>query len=75
MTEEKNNFTETKVLLARIDERTKNLEKELKEISEKLDKDYVSRDEFAPIKKIVYGMVGVILLAAAVAMVNLVITT
>ena len=75
MTEEKNNFTETKVLLARIDERTKNLEKELKEISEKLDKDYVSRDEFAPIKKIVYGMVGVILLAAVVAMVNLVITT
>ena len=75
MTEEKNNLTETKVLLARIDERTKNLEKELKEISEKLDKDYVSRDEFAPIKKIVYGMVGVILLAAVVAMVNLVITT
>jgi len=68
-----NSLTETKVLLGRIDERTKSLEKDIKEISAKLDRDYVSRDEFAPIKRIVYGMVSIILVASVVAMVNLVI--
>ena len=35
----------------------------LKEINNKLDQKYVTHDEFRPIQKIVYGLVGTVLLA------------
>lgn len=47
--------------IARIDERTLQIEKTLQKLSEDLKDDYVKKDEFAPIKAIVYGMVSMIL--------------
>ncbi len=38
------------------------LVKEVDKINEKLEHDYVTQDQFEPIKKIVYGLVGTILL-------------
>lgn len=46
---------------------------EVVEIKEKLEKNYVTEDEFDPIRKIVYGLVGLILVAVVGALVTLVI--
>ena len=69
-----NGLTETKVLFARIDERTKNLEKELKSISTKLDRDYVTKEEFDPVKTAVYGLIGIILITVVGYLLKLVIS-
>lgn len=42
-------------------------------LSEKIDDHYVTKDEFDPIKKLVYGVVGLILTAVVGALVALVI--
>jgi Na+/H+ antiporter NhaC len=44
-----------------------------KEIKDSLQSQYVTRNEFNPVKSIVYGMVGVILLAVLGALVALVV--
>ena len=46
--------------------------RDISDIRVKLEDNYVTRDEFAPIKQIVYGMVSVILLAVVGAIVALV---
>ena len=46
--------------------------RDINDIKAKLEDNYVTRDEFAPIKQIVYGMVSVILLAVVGAIVALV---
>lgn len=61
-------------LLIRIDERTQNIEQEVSALKEKLEKDYVTAAEFAPVRKVVYGLVGSVLLAVIGAVVGLVIT-
>lgn len=48
------------------------ISRDVVEIKLKLEKDYVTQDEFAPIKQIVYGMVSVVLLAVVGAIVTLV---
>lgn len=45
---------------------------DLAEIKEKLEGDYVRTSDFEPIKKIVYGMVGLILASVLTAIVSLV---
>jgi len=45
---------------------------EMKEIKELLMKNYITRQEFEPVKKIVYGMVVLILAAVGTAIVSLV---
>lgn len=47
--------------------------KEIDEIKMKLEKHYVSQDEFKPVKTIVYGMVAIILTAVVVALITLII--
>ena len=42
-------------------------------VDQKISTHYVSREEFEPIKKIVYGMVGLILVAVVGALVSLVV--
>ena len=44
------------------------------EINNKLEKQYITRMEFEPIKRIVYGMVGLILTSVVVAVIGLVLT-
>lgn len=47
--------------------------KELDEIKAKLEKNYVSQEEFRPVKTIVYGMVGIILATVITSLVYLVV--
>jgi hypothetical protein len=57
-------------LLIRIDERTEATHKEIEALKgafEMLPMRYVTRSEFKPIRSIVYGMAGVILSAALLA--------
>jgi len=61
------------ISLDRLDEKVTNIKETVDKIDCKLEKDYVTKDEFDPIKKIVYGMVGTILLAVIVALLALVI--
>lgn len=48
------------------------IESEVKDIRQKMEKDYVTQQEFEPVKRIVYGLASVILLAVAGAIVALV---
>ena len=43
------------------------------EIKHNLEKDYITRDQFEPVKKIVYGMVAIILTAVVGALITLVV--
>lgn len=45
---------------------------QIKEVNDKVSSNYVSKDEFEPIKKVVYGLVAIILVAVAGAVVSLV---
>ena len=51
----------------------KTVKEDVKDIKEKLDKDYVTQDQFTPVKNIAYGLVSTILLAVVGAIVALVI--
>ena len=46
--------------------------KQVEEINEKLDKMFVTKSEFDPIKNVVYGMIGLILVAVAGALIRLI---
>ena len=49
------------------------LQKSVNDISVRISSGYVSKDEFDPVKRIVYGLVGLILAAVVVALIALVI--
>ena len=49
------------------------VKEDVKDVKEKLDKDYVTQDQFTPVKNIAYGLVSTILLAVVGAIVALVI--
>ena len=48
------------------------IQRDINEIKKRLEDEYVTRQEFQPIKSIVYGMVSVILLGVIGAIVTLV---
>jgi thiosulfate reductase cytochrome b subunit len=50
-----------------------NLESTVCTISKKLEDDYVTQDQFEPVKKIVYGLVSIILVAVVGGLIALVI--
>ena len=50
------------------------IKEDVRDIKEKLEKNYVTQDQFEPVKKIVYGLVGLILVAVVGALIGLVIT-
>lgn len=50
------------------------IQRDIEKINDKLDNTYVTRDEFAPVKNIVYGMVALILTLVLTAVVYLVVT-
>ncbi len=60
------------VEIARISESVKYLVKGVDEIKDKLEKEYITQDQFEPVKKIVYGLVGTILLGVIGAIMALV---
>lgn len=49
------------------------MKRDIAEIKQTVTHSYVSKDEFEPIKKIVYGLVGLILVAVVGALVSLVV--
>lgn len=49
------------------------IKRDVSEIKEKLESHYVTKEEFDPIKKVVYGMVSLILVAVIGALLALVI--
>ena len=55
--------------MTRIDERTLSLQRELGELKEMI----VSQDEFSPVKRVVYGLVGLILTTCMGALLALII--
>ena len=59
--------------LARIDERTISMAHTLDRIQRDLDKNYVTRAEFGPVKTVVFSMVGLVLTTVLSAVVLLVI--
>lgn len=76
MDKNNSNHEQTKsevALLARLDERTAALVLSVEEIKQKMEKHYVSINEFTPVKNLVYGMVGLILVAFIGALVTLVV--
>jgi len=64
--EEKNLQTNIAIILTKVEY----IEAEIKAIKEKLEKDYVTRDEFEPISKGFYSLVGLILLSMIGAIIN-----
>ena len=63
---------ENKETLARIDSRTQNMATLLSDLKGDLKNNYVSKKEFDPIQRIVYGMVGIILAGALTAILTLI---
>lgn len=54
---------ENRELLARLDERTSNLDTDIKKLSElleKFEKSYVKKEEFLPIQRTIYAIFGII---------------
>ena len=50
------NIADYKELLIRIDERTAALAADMAEVKLRIEKNYVTKDEFEPIKRIVYAV-------------------
>lgn len=61
------------IQLAVIFERTKTIQEKVVNIEYKLEKDYVTQDQFDPIRRLVYGLVSLILVSVVVAILALVI--
>jgi len=49
------------------------IKKDVGDIKERLEKSYVTREEFDPIKKLVYGIVGLVLTGVVGALLTLII--
>ena len=49
------------------------IKEDLKEIKDKLDLRYVSKEEFLPVQRITYGLTGLILTSVVIAIVTLVV--
>lgn len=67
--------------VARIDERTKKLSDDMHSLVIKINKDiqeirreFVSKEAFAPVKNVVYGLIGIILMSVVGALVGLIMT-
>lgn len=55
---------EFKILVLRMDERTQSMQKELKDLKDLLEaakSDFVTKEEFSPVKAVVFGTVSLIL--------------
>ena len=58
--------------IAVIANKVDNIDRTVRDIQGKLEKDYATQDQFTPVKNIVYGLVSAILLAVIGALVALV---
>lgn len=58
--------------IALIRQSTENIEKRVDSIDLKLEKNYVTQDQFDPIRRLVYGLVGLILVGVVTAVLALI---
>lgn len=58
--------------LYRIDERTLTLARDFKQLKESVESSYVTQLEFEPIKRLMYGMVGIALTSVILAVLAIV---
>jgi hypothetical protein len=63
----------TKEVYRLVEETRKELKSDIGKIDDKISREYVTHDEFEPIKRLVYGVVGLILVAVVGALVAMVI--
>lgn len=59
--------------VAVIAERTTTIAKDVSEIKSTLEKDYVTQDQFLPVQRVVYGLVGLIMVSVVGAILALVV--
>lgn len=59
--------------LAVILNKVNRIESDVKDITAKLDKDYVTQDQFLPVRNLAYGLVGLILTAVVGGLISLVV--
>lgn len=64
--------TTDKVVLAEIKKDIEYIKSDVTEIKDKMNKDYVTQEEFKPIRNIVYGMVTMTLTAVVGALLTLI---
>lgn len=60
------------IIMTTLQTEIKGLAADIKEIKKAMSSRFVTREEFEPVRKVVYGMVGIILMAVIGAMVALV---
>ena len=63
------------ILLARIDERTATLSRDVEEIKRTIASNYVTRQEFQPVRAIAYGLVAIISTGVVVGLIALLLRT
>ena len=73
MTDTAHDTDDSHILLARIDERTRTMAARLGTLEAKIEASYITRLEFAPVQRIVYGLVSVVLLTVLGGLVALVV--
>jgi len=73
MTPTDKQYSKQEVDIALIAKDMAQVKETVKDIKSKLDADYVTRTEFEIVQKIVYGMVGVVLLGVLGAVIKLII--
>jgi len=61
------------VVMQQVVDDIEQIKKDTTEIKIRLESNYVTKDQFAPVQKIVYGMVGLILVTVVGALLTLVI--
>jgi len=64
-------LSEVKQKLAVLEEKSKNISAALKRIEEKLEEAFVTKTEFAPVKSLVFGLVGIVGSSVAIALLKL----
>lgn len=65
--------TTVQTQVAVIATKVENIENKINEINNKMDGHFITREEFDPIKRLVYGVVSLILTAVIIALVGLVV--
>ena len=63
----------TKEVYRLVEDTRKELKDDISNLNDKVDSKYVTHDEFEPVKKVVYGLVGLILVAVIGALIGLII--
>jgi thiosulfate reductase cytochrome b subunit len=61
--------------MSEIETDIKYIRRDLDKIMERLDNNFVKREEFVPVQRLVYGVVGLILTSVIVALIALVLRT